>query len=70
MQNIMAWAVAGSLAYVFYVVPEKQRAVEQHAARELARRLAAEKGLVEIDRASPIPDPQDTGLIKGKGATS
>lgn len=35
-------------------------------ARELARRLAEEKGLLEIDRAAPRADPQDTGLLKGK----
>ena len=37
-------------------------------ARELARQLAEEKGLVEIDRAAPRPDPQDTGLVRGKPA--
>jgi hypothetical protein len=35
------------------------------AAREAAKRLAVEKGIADIDRARPIPDPQDTGLIKG-----
>ena len=29
MQNILAWAVAGSLAYYFYVKPEQERAEEQ-----------------------------------------
>jgi len=28
-QNIFAWIVAGSLAYYFYVVPERKRAEEQ-----------------------------------------
>jgi hypothetical protein len=40
-------------------------AVLLQAAREAAKRLAVEKGIADIDRARPIPDPQDTGLIKG-----
>ena len=61
----MAWVVAGSLAYYLYVVPERRRAEEQQLARELAKSWAEENGLVEIDRAKPKPDPQDTGLTKG-----
>jgi hypothetical protein len=38
------------------------------AARETAKRLAIERGLGDIDRVRPRADPQDTGLIKGKGA--
>lgn len=61
----MAWLVAGSLAYYLYIVPERRRAKEQQLARELAKTWAEENGLVEIDRATPKPDPQDTGLRKG-----
>jgi len=38
--------------------------------RERAKKRAVELGLEEIDRVKPIPDPQDTGLIKGKGAVA
>lgn len=39
-------------------------------ARELSKQRAVELGLEEIDRVRPIPDPQDTGLLKGKGAVA
>jgi hypothetical protein len=64
-KNLYAWLVAGTLAYYFYVVPERKKAEEQKLARELARSLAEEKGLLEVDRSVPRPDPQDTGLLKG-----
>jgi hypothetical protein len=35
--------------------------------RERAKKRAVELGLEEIDRVKPLPDPQDTGLIRGKG---
>lgn len=38
--------------------------------RERSKQRAVELGLEEIDRVRPIPDPQDTGLIKGKGAAA
>ena len=66
-QNLTAWVVAGSLAYFFYVVPEQKRAKEQHEARELARKLAAEQGWPDRVKMRPIPDPQTNGLIIGKG---
>jgi hypothetical protein len=36
--------------------------------RFLAKERAVAKGLQELDRARPIPDPQDRGLIKGAAA--
>lgn len=36
--------------------------------RERAKKRAVELGLQEIDRVKPMPDPQDTGLIKGRAA--
>jgi hypothetical protein len=62
--------VAGGLAYVFYVRPQQERAEEQRLARDLARQWAADRGLQEVDRAAPRPDPQDTGLVKGKAGKS
>lgn len=38
--------------------------------RERAKQRAAELGLEEIDRVRPMPDPQDTGLIKGRAAVA
>ena len=38
---------------------------EVQLAREMARRLAEEKGFLDVDRVRPRPDPQDTGLVKG-----
>jgi hypothetical protein len=35
--------------------------------RFLAKERAVAAGLADIDRARPIPDPQDRGLIKGAG---
>jgi hypothetical protein len=34
-------------------------------ARELACRLAAEKGTLDVDKRGPRPDRQETGLVKG-----
>ena len=36
-QNIMAWLVAGGLAYYLWVVPARQRDDEQHRVREQVR---------------------------------
>ena len=41
-QNVMAWLVAGGLAYYLWVVPERQRNEEQQRVREQARRWAEE----------------------------
>ena len=35
------------------------------AARERARQHTADKGLQEVDRVRPTPDPQETGLMRG-----
>lgn len=35
--------------------------------RLLAKERAVAAGLVEIDRARPMPDPQDRGLVRGAG---
>ena len=49
---------------MFYVVPEQQRQQEMHEARESARQLASEARWPR-DKAKPIADPQDAGLIRG-----
>eukprot|EP00879_Flechtneria_rotunda_P005372 GHRR01005661.1.p1 GENE.GHRR01005661.1~~GHRR01005661.1.p1 ORF type:complete len:113 (+),score=41.05 GHRR01005661.1:107-445(+) len=64
-KNIASWGAAGALAYYFIYLPEQKRAQEVLAQREAAKRFAIEKGIQDMDRARPIPDPQDTGLIKG-----
>lgn len=38
--------------------------------RLLAKERAVAKGLQDIDRARPLPDPQDRGIIKGGGGGS
>jgi hypothetical protein len=38
--------------------------------RLLAKERAVAAGLVEIDRARPMPDPQDRGLLKGAAAAA
>lgn len=38
--------------------------------RERAKQRAVELGLEEVDRVRPMPDPQDTGLIKGRAAVA
>jgi hypothetical protein len=42
----------------------------QQIAREAAKKRSIEMGIEDIDRARPIADPQDTGLIKGRGAVA
>ncbi|KAI7845405.1 hypothetical protein COHA_001110 [Chlorella ohadii] len=41
-RNLMAWAVAGGLAYYLWVVPIKQRDDEQQRVREQAKKWAEE----------------------------
>ncbi len=80
-QNLAAWVVAGGAAYVLWIRPEQQARQQQQVCfamqhtykcthphyhsqqEEWATRVAKYK---EIDRARPIPDAQDTGLIKGR----
>jgi hypothetical protein len=38
--------------------------------REAAKQRYIEKGLQDLDRARPIADPQDTGLLKGSKAAA
>ncbi|KAL4539222.1 hypothetical protein Ndes2526B_g02522 [Nannochloris sp. 'desiccata'] len=45
-QNILAWVVAGSLAYYFYIRPEQEKAQEQEYARRIAE-AAQEQALRE-----------------------
>ncbi|KAI3430793.1 hypothetical protein D9Q98_009205 [Chlorella vulgaris] len=39
-RNLMAWAVAGGIAYYLYIVPERKRDEEQQRVREQARQWA------------------------------
>lgn len=41
-RNLLAWGVAGSLAYYFYVVPVRKRNDEQERVREQAKQWAEE----------------------------
>lgn len=66
-RNLLSWAVAGSAAYVLFWLPEQKRREERRVAHEQAKQRALEKGLAEIDRVRPRPDPQDTGVIRGHG---
>jgi len=34
-------------------------------AKQEAKERAVAKGLADVDRARPVPDPQEAGLIKG-----
>ena len=71
LQNILSWLTAGALAYFWYYVPEQRRQQEQEQAREMARRLAIERGYqnTDVDRRKPVADPQDTGLLRGTKAS-
>jgi hypothetical protein len=64
-RNLMSWAVAGTAAYFLWWRPEQARREERRLAHEQAKQRAFERGLVDIDRVRPRPDPQDTGVIKG-----
>ncbi|KAI8113985.1 hypothetical protein M9434_002113 [Picochlorum sp. BPE23] len=62
-QNAMAWVVAGTLAYVLYVKPQRQLEQEQRMADDALARL---KSTGDVTRTAPVPDPQETGLVLGK----
>ncbi|CAL5227354.1 g10302 [Coccomyxa viridis] len=63
--NIAAWAVAGVAAYYLWIKPERQAELERKAARERSVQRAKERGWEEVERRRPLPDPQDTGLLRG-----
>lgn len=58
----MAWVVAGTLAYVLYVKPQRQLEQEQRMADDALARLKS----TDVTRTAPVPDPQETGLVLGK----
>ena len=60
-QNAMAWVVAGTLAYILYVKPQRQLQQEQRMADDALERLKS----TDVTRTAPVPDPQDTGLVIG-----
>lgn len=62
-QNLAAWAVAGTLAYFLWVRPEREAEKERQARLALRRELDLEDYAIKM---RPRPDPQDTGLVKGK----
>jgi hypothetical protein len=62
-RNLMSWLVAGSAAYVLFWIPEQRRREERRLAHEQAKQRAFERGLAEIDRVRPRPDPQVTGAV-------
>lgn len=64
-RNLLSWAVAGGAAYFLFWLPEQARREERRAAHEQARQRAFERGLADVDRVRPRPDPQDTGVIRG-----
>lgn len=59
--NLAAWAFAGGVAYVLWIRPAQQEA-EQLRLEQAARYHK----MREVDRVKPVPDPQDTGLIRGR----
>eukprot|EP00884_Botryococcus_braunii_P012138 jgi/Botrbrau1/20925/Bobra.0135s0056.1 len=64
-KNVGAWVVAGSLAYYLWILPDQRKEEAKRIARDRARKHAEERGLLDIDRARPVPDPQTTGLLHG-----
>lgn len=60
-QNAMAWVVAGTLAYILYVKPQRQLQQEQRMADDALERLKS----TDVTRTVPVPDPQDTGVVIG-----
>lgn len=64
-RNLLSWAVAGTAAYFIWWRPEQARREERRLAHEQAKQRAFEKGIADIDRVRPRPDPQDTGVIRG-----
>ncbi|OVA01024.1 hypothetical protein BVC80_989g11 [Macleaya cordata] len=62
--NLASWVVAGTLAYFLWVKPSQDLKKEQE---EKAARAAASDPYRYVEKRKPIPDPQDTGLIYGKG---
>ncbi|KAJ7529170.1 hypothetical protein O6H91_15G036200 [Diphasiastrum complanatum] len=61
--NLAAWAVAGTVAYYLWIKPERE------AQREREERAALRREndrYPDVEKVWPRPDPQDTGLIRGK----
>eukprot|EP00897_Mesotaenium_endlicherianum_P008761 jgi/Mesen1/7913/ME000420S07046 len=61
-QNIAAWALAGTIAYYFWIVPER-KAQEEREARYQEQR---EKDLFRYaEKVKPTPNIQDSRIIRG-----
>ncbi|KAH7421519.1 hypothetical protein KP509_13G061500 [Ceratopteris richardii] len=60
--NIAAWIVAGTAAYFLWIKPERDAQKEREA--QLLLRAEADRYRY-VEKTKPIPDPQETGLIKG-----
>lgn len=60
--NLASWAVAGGLAYFLWIKPERETRREQEARAALATNSDR-----YVEKRRPIPDPQETGIIYGKG---
>ncbi|CAK9195167.1 unnamed protein product [Sphagnum troendelagicum] len=64
-QNVAAWGVAGIVAYYLWIKPERELRLEQEEAR-FAALMRDKDRHAYVERRRPMPDPQDTGLIRGK----
>ncbi|ERN11529.1 hypothetical protein AMTRI_Chr03g138350 [Amborella trichopoda] len=62
--NLASWAVACTLAYFLWVKPARELRKEQEERAALA---ASSDPYRYVEKRKPIPDPQKTGLIYGKG---
>ncbi|XP_057862743.1 uncharacterized protein LOC131071066 [Cryptomeria japonica] len=63
--NLASWIVAGTLAYFLWIKPEREIRRNQEARAALATNSER-----YVEKRRPIPDPQDTGLVYGKGKQS
>ncbi|KAL3695606.1 hypothetical protein R1sor_009682 [Riccia sorocarpa] len=66
-ENAAAWMVAFTAAYLLWIKPARDAQKEEEA-RAILRREADLHRYVEKTR--PIADPQERGLIRGKGKQS
>jgi len=63
-RNIAAWAVAGTLAYYLWVKPGQKAELLRQEDLKRRKEWAKVKGLEEVDRISPKPDPQVAGQLR------
>ncbi|XP_026382816.1 uncharacterized protein LOC113278105 [Papaver somniferum] len=65
--SLASWVVAGTLAYFIWVKPSQDLRKQQEERAALAAASASSDPYRYVEKRKPIPDPQDNGLIYGKG---